>query len=88
MSEKNTTQKRQGATIIPISEAEIPGSHLAVFLATKGDVARAVKVSQRTIETWVKQRKIPVVRLGKRCVRFHLASVLSALRKFQINEVK
>jgi hypothetical protein len=57
-------------------------------LVNKRTVAKAAAVSTRTVENWTRQKMIPVVRLGKRCVRFHLASVITALRKMEIQEVR
>jgi hypothetical protein len=70
--------------------AEVPGLDAAITaaLVTKGVVAKAASVSIRTIESWVKARRIPVVRLGKRCVRFHLPSVLSALKRSTVEAVR
>jgi hypothetical protein len=53
-------------------------------LVKKSVVARAASTSVRTIDNLVRQRKIPIVRISKRCVRFHLPSVLAALRKFEV----
>ena len=55
-------------------------------LVKKPVVARAASTSVRTIDNLVRQRKIPIVRISKRCVRFHLPSVLAALRKFEVKE--
>ena len=55
-------------------------------LVKKPIVARAASTSVRTIDNLVRQRKIPIVRISKRCVRFHLPSVLAALRKFEVKE--
>jgi hypothetical protein len=57
-----------------------------VGLVNKRAVARAVSASTRSIDNWIRERKIPVVRISKRCVRFHLPSVLAALRKFEVLE--
>jgi hypothetical protein len=38
----------------------------------------------RTVDNWIRQRRIPTVRISKRMVRFHLPSVLAALRKFEV----
>jgi hypothetical protein len=62
-----------------------PADSLA--LVTKDVVARAASVSPRTIENWMGQRRIPYIRLSPRCVRFHIAGVLAALRKFEVKEV-
>jgi hypothetical protein len=56
-------------------------------LVRKPVVARAASTSVRTIDNLVKLRKIPIVRISKRCVRFHLPSVLAALRKLEVKEV-
>jgi hypothetical protein len=59
----------------------------SMALVTKDVVARAASVSPRTIENWMGQRRIPYIRLSPRCVRFHITSVLAALRKFEVKEV-
>lgn len=55
-------------------------------LVKKPVVARAALTSVRTIDNLVRQREIPIVRISKRCVRFHLPSVLAALQKFEVKE--
>jgi hypothetical protein len=55
-------------------------------LVDKRVVARAASASVRSVDNWIAERKIPVVRITKRCVRFHLPSVLAALRKFEVKE--
>ena len=57
-------------------------------LVKKKVVARAASVSCRSVENWMRQKRIPFVRLSPRCVRFHLPSVIAALRKFEIREVR
>ena len=73
---------RDGIAPATGTAVEVPG------LVTKKTVARALSVSCRTVETWMRGRRIPCVRLGKRCVRFDLPAVLVALRKFEIREVQ
>jgi hypothetical protein len=55
-------------------------------LVRKQDVADAASVSPRSVDNWMRQRRIPFVRLSARCVRFHLPSVIAALRKFEVRE--
>jgi hypothetical protein len=55
-------------------------------LVNKRVVAQSASASTRSVDNWIRDRKIPVVRISKRCVRFHLPSVLAALRKFEIRE--
>jgi hypothetical protein len=65
----------------------IVGAANSLALVTKDVVARAASVSPRTIENWMGQRRIPYIRLSSRCVRFHVTSVLGALRRFEVKEV-
>jgi hypothetical protein len=57
-----------------------------IGLVTKKVVARAASVSSRTIDNLQRKKKIPYVKLSARCVRYHLPSVLAALRRFEIRE--
>jgi hypothetical protein len=59
-------------------------SLLAAAFATKRDVAKAARISVRTVDNLMRSRKIPFLRLSARCVRFHLPSVLAALRQYEI----
>lgn len=47
-------------------------------------VARRLGVSPRFVQTLVRRKAIPVIRLGRRCTRFDLDEVLIAVRKFQV----
>jgi hypothetical protein len=55
-------------------------------LVKKKAVARAASVSTRTIDNLQQKKLIPYIKLSARCVRYHLPSVLAALRKFEIRE--
>lgn len=57
-----------------------------VALLKRPQLARAINVSPRTVDNWQKQKRIPFLKLSARCVRYHLPSVLHALRKFEIRE--
>jgi hypothetical protein len=56
-------------------------------LVNKRVVARATSASMRSVDNWIAERKIPVIRISPRCIRFHLPSVLAALRKYEVLEV-
>ena len=56
-------------------------------LGNKRHAAQAAKVSVRTIENLAKKKKIPVIRISARCVRFSIPSVLAALRRFEVQAV-
>jgi hypothetical protein len=55
-------------------------------LLKRPQLARAINVSARTVDNWQKQKRIPFLKLSARCVRYHLPSVLAALRKFEVKE--
>jgi hypothetical protein len=53
-------------------------------LLNRRQLARAVNASPRSIDNWQRRRLIPFIRISPRCVRFHLPSVLTALRRFEV----
>jgi len=53
------------------------------ILLKKRELAKALNVSSRTIDSWVAARKIPVVVFGNRCHRFRLDAVLEAIGKLE-----
>lgn len=76
---------------MPAKSKSAPTSHTAPFvppalsdleppLITKQELAKDLRVGCRTIETWVAERRIPVVKLGFRTQRFSLHDVRRALR--------
>lgn len=56
-------------------------------LLSKKELAAALSVSPRTIETWLSQRRIPQLRLSPRLTRFCLAKVEAALDRYEVKEV-
>lgn len=56
-------------------------------LVNKGDIAKMLKVSNRTVENLVKARKIPIIRITPRCVRFSKLAVLMAMDRFSVDAV-
>ena len=57
-------------------------------LADLSGVAKKLGVSKRYVQTLVRRKAIPVIRLGRRCTRFDLDSVMNAVKKFEITEVR
>ncbi len=55
-------------------------------LLKRSQLARAINTSVRTVDNLQQQKKIPCIKISPRCVRFHLPSVLAALRKFEVSE--
>jgi hypothetical protein len=56
-------------------------------LLNRNQLARAISVSPRTVDNLQHQKKIPCIKISKRCVRFYLPAVLNALRRFELKEV-
>jgi excisionase family DNA binding protein len=55
--------------------------------ATKLDVAHEHRVSLRTVDTWIQQKKIPYKKLGPRLIRFDLDRVAAALERYTVKEI-
>ncbi len=49
-------------------------------------MAAASNVPERTLRTWVAQRKIPFLKLGHRTVLFQPSKVFEALERFEVAE--
>jgi excisionase family DNA binding protein len=54
---------------------------------TKAELAQHLQVCPRTVDYLMARRKIPFIKLGGRLVRFRLADVERALKRFTIEEV-
>ena len=73
-----------------VSKADdISGSVAAAAkrLLSKRELAAALNVSERTIDNWLAQKRIPRLRLSARLTRFILANVEAALARYEIKEV-
>jgi excisionase family DNA binding protein len=52
-------------------------------------LARILGLNRRTIEGWIRKRRLPFIRVGKRCVRFKLRDVFRTLEdRYTIKEVR
>jgi DNA-binding XRE family transcriptional regulator len=87
---KHSTTVRDGIAPASQTAADVPGLAPAIeaALVNTTTMAKMAAVSARTLQAWVKGRRVPAIKLGKRCIRFHPPSVLAALRKFTIEAVK
>jgi excisionase family DNA binding protein len=70
--------------MVPKTSLPDDSDHLADLQA----VARRLGVSKRYVQTLVRRKVIPVIRLGRRCTRFDLDGVMHAVKKFEIHEVR
>ena len=69
------------------SQPLTPISDLEPELVDKRIIARVFNVSERTVENWVVQKKVPCLKFGHRTVRFRLADVRRALERKTIKEI-
>ncbi len=58
-----------------------------VGLVKKPKIARRYDVSIRTVENWMRERRIPFVRVGLRGIRFDPNACDRALARFTVKEV-
>src|SRR5262245_39338818 len=83
---QDTSREQHNTAAIPnvlVSLAAIDD----LALLRRCQLARVISVSPRTVDNWQKQKRIPYLKLSARCVRYHLPSVLAALRRFEIREI-
>jgi predicted site-specific integrase-resolvase len=57
-------------------------------LVDRATVCEHFDISLRTLTTWVKTKKIPVVRVSSRMLRFRLADCQRAIERLTIKEAK
>jgi len=55
--------------------------------ANKADLAQEQRVSIRTVDQWIANRKIPFRKLSPRMVRFDLDEVARALDRYTLREI-
>jgi excisionase family DNA binding protein len=48
-------------------------------ILTKAELANRLKVTVSAINKWMALRRIPYIRLGRRCIRFNWGEVLKAI---------
>ena len=56
-------------------------------LLNKRELAAVLGVSERTIENWLAEKRIPRLRLSARLTRFSLPKVEAALARYEVREV-
>jgi excisionase family DNA binding protein len=52
------------------------------------ELAKALDLKPRGVQSLVTKGKIPVYKISRRCVRFDLQEVLAALQKFHVKAVQ
>jgi hypothetical protein len=78
---KMVTTSAHGATMPATgSAADDPA------LLTRKQLAKRISMSPRSVDTLQAEKKIPVIKISPRCVRFSLSAVLRALSRFEVKE--
>jgi len=57
-------------------------------LLTKREVAKRCAVCERTVDYWIKTRRIPCIKFGYRTQRFRWADVQRAIDKLEVRELQ
>jgi excisionase family DNA binding protein len=65
----------------------VESAPVAKHLISKRELAAILGVSERTIENWLAEKRIPRLQLSARLQRFSLSKVLTALGRYEIREV-
>jgi hypothetical protein len=63
------------------------GQSLGRHFLSKQELALAIGVCPRTIDSWMAQKRIPFLRLSARLIKFNLERVKAALARYEIKEV-
>ena len=63
------------------------GAPVIKQLLSKRELAAVLGISERTIENWLAERRIPRLRLSARLTRFSLPKVEAALARYEVREV-
>jgi hypothetical protein len=63
------------------------GQSLGRHFLSKQELALAIGVCPRTLDSWCAQKRIPFLRLSARLIRFDLERVKAALARYEIKEV-
>jgi len=71
---------------MPSKYSTIPKNPAIESLIQKPVVAKRADVSLRTVDTWVKTKKIPSIKIG-RTIRFRWDSVEAALLRYERKEI-
>ncbi len=67
--------------------ATAPVPPLTKTLLSKRELAAILGVSERTIENWLAEKRIPRLRLSAKLTRFSLPKVEAALNRYEVKEV-
>jgi hypothetical protein len=67
------------------SELE-PSAIDPAWIVDSNGIAEILRIQPRTVRFWVRNKKLPVLKLSPRCQRFRVADVIRALQRFEVKE--
>ena len=56
------------------------------WIVDSNGIAEILRIQPRTVRFWVRNKKLPVLKLSPRCQRFRVADVIRALQRFEVKE--
>ncbi len=80
-------EARGASKITAISDSSEGVSTPKRLLLSKRELAAVLNISERTIENWLAQKRIPRLRFSNRLTRFSLPKVEAALARYEVREV-
>ncbi|HCX30018.1 MAG TPA: hypothetical protein DHU55_09665, partial [Blastocatellia bacterium] len=83
----NRSNEGNGPSQIAVTAPVSTGSPVTKQLLCKRELAAILGVSERTIENWLAEKRIPRLQLSARLTRFSLSKVEAALARYEIKEV-
>lgn len=85
---RRSTPHRRAACRTPAEELNTRIHDMSLNLLTKEQLRDALNLpSTRMVDELVRRRKIPVIRLGYRTVRFDLAKVEAAIERLELKSI-
>jgi excisionase family DNA binding protein len=85
--ENKANEARGASQITAVSDSSGGVPSTPKRLLSKKELAAVLNVSERTLDNWLAQKKIPRLRLSNRLTRFNLSRVEAALARYEIKEV-
>jgi excisionase family DNA binding protein len=82
----NLSNEVSGSSKISAFDGADGAAGVAKRLLSKRELAAILSVSERTIENWLAEKRIPRLRLSARLTRFSLPKVEAALNRYEIKE--
>jgi excisionase family DNA binding protein len=89
VSSSVTSTTKNKVSFRPLTDPELARAidDLRFRPITKDELGEFLKVSQRTVDSWIAKRKVPFIRISPRMIRFKLADVEKALSRYTVKEV-